>query len=151
MLAINPLPAIIICQYFLPFSRLFFCFVYFFFFFFFCYAMCVCQVISVVSDSLQPYGLYIAHRLLCPLDSPGKNTEVDGDTLLQGIFLTQGSNPSLLSPALSGGFITTNTTWEDCSFAMQKLLSLIRSHLLIFAFIFFALGDGSKRYCCDLC
>ena len=30
------------------------------------------------------------------------------------------------------------------SFAVQKLLSLIRSHLLIFAFISFTLRDGSK-------
>ena len=31
------------------------------------------------------------------------------------------------------------------SFALQKLLSLIRSHLFIFAFISFALGDRSKE------
>ena len=31
------------------------------------------------------------------------------------------------------------------SFVVQKLLSLIRSHLLTFAFIFFALGNGSKK------
>ena len=31
------------------------------------------------------------------------------------------------------------------SFAVQKLLSLIRSQLFIFAFISFALGDGSKE------
>ena len=31
------------------------------------------------------------------------------------------------------------------SFAVQKLLSLIRSHLFIFAFVSFALGDGSKK------
>ena len=35
-------------------------------------------------------------RLLCPWDSPGKNTEVRCHALLQGIFLTQGSNPCLL-------------------------------------------------------
>ena len=35
-------------------------------------------------------------RVLCPWDSPGKNTGVDCHTLLQGIFLTQGSNLSLL-------------------------------------------------------
>ena len=29
-------------------------------------------------------------------DSPGKNTGVDGHALLQGIFLTQGSNPGLM-------------------------------------------------------
>ena len=46
---------------------------------------------SVMSDSLQPHGLQPA-RLLCPWDSPGKNTGVGCRALLQGIFLTQGSN-----------------------------------------------------------
>ena len=36
-------------------------------------------------------------------------------------------------------------------FAVQRLLSLIRSHLFIFAFVSFALGDRSKKYCFDLC
>ena len=31
------------------------------------------------------------------------------------------------------------------SFALQKLVSLIGSHLLIFAFVFNTLGDGSKK------
>ena len=43
---------------------------------------------SVVSDSLQPHGLWPA-RLLCPWDFPGKNTGVGCHSLLQGIFLTQ--------------------------------------------------------------
>ena len=34
--------------------------------------------------------------LLCPWDSPGKNTRVDCHFLLQGIFPTQGSSPGLL-------------------------------------------------------
>ena len=34
-------------------------------------------------------------RLLCPWDSPGKNTGVGCHALLQGIFLTQGSNLGL--------------------------------------------------------
>ena len=38
------------------------------------------------------------NRLLCPWDSPGKNAGVGCHSLLQGIFLTQGSNPG--SPAL---------------------------------------------------
>ena len=38
----------------------------------------------------------VATRLLCPWDSPGKNTGVGCHTLLQGIFLTQGLNPCLL-------------------------------------------------------
>ena len=49
---------------------------------------------SVMSDSLRPHGLYPA-RLLCPWDSPSKNTGVGHHNLLQGIFLTQGQNPGL--------------------------------------------------------
>ena len=40
---------------------------------------------SVMSDSLWPHGL------LCPWDFPGKNTRVGCHSILQGIFLTQGS------------------------------------------------------------
>ena len=36
------------------------------------------------------------------------------------------------------------------SFVVQILLSLIRSHLFIFAFICLALGDRSKNYCYNL-
>jgi len=50
---------------------------------------------SVVSNSLQPHGLQPT-RLLCPWDSPGKNTGVGCHFLLQRIFLSQGSNPYLL-------------------------------------------------------
>ena len=35
-------------------------------------------------------------RLLCPWDSPGKNTGVGCHLLLQGVFMTQGSNLCLL-------------------------------------------------------
>ena len=45
--------------------------------------------------TLQPHGLQPT-SLLCPWDSPGKNTGVGCHSLLQGIFLTQGSNPRLL-------------------------------------------------------
>ena len=41
---------------------------------------------SIVSDSLQPCGLY------SPWDSPGQNTGVGSLSLLQGIFPTWGSN-----------------------------------------------------------
>ena len=50
---------------------------------------------SVVSDSLQLHGLYPA-RLLCPWNSPDKNTGVGCHSLLRGIFPTQGSNLCLL-------------------------------------------------------
>ena len=49
---------------------------------------------SVVSESLQPRGLQPT-RLLCPWDSPGKNTGVRCHFLLQGIFLTQELNPGV--------------------------------------------------------
>ena len=44
---------------------------------------------SVVSDSMQPYGL------CSPWNSPGQNTGVGSLSLLQGIFPTQGLNPGL--------------------------------------------------------
>ena len=44
----------------------------------------------VASDSLRPAGL------LCPWDSPGKNTGVGSHLRLQGIFLTRELNPSPL-------------------------------------------------------
>ena len=50
---------------------------------------------SVMSDSLRPYGLQPT-RLLCPWNSPGKNTGMGCHPLLQGIFPIQGSNPHLL-------------------------------------------------------
>ena len=50
---------------------------------------------EVASDSVQLYGLQPT-RLLCPRDSPGKKTGMGCHFLLQGVFLTQGSNPNLL-------------------------------------------------------
>ena len=38
----------------------------------------------------------VAHQAPCPWDSPGKNTGVGCHSLLQGVFLTQGSNLGLL-------------------------------------------------------
>ena len=44
---------------------------------------------SVMSNSLQPHGLY------SPWNSPGQNIGVGSLSLLQGIFPTQRSNPGL--------------------------------------------------------
>ena len=46
---------------------------------------------SVVSDSVQPHGLWPT-RLLCPWNFPGKNTGVGSHALHKGILLTQGWN-----------------------------------------------------------
>ena len=52
----------------------------------------VCE--SVMSNSLQPHGLWPA-RLLCPWNSPNKSVGLGSPSLLQGIFPTQGSNQGL--------------------------------------------------------
>ena len=54
-----------------------------------------CVTHSVMSNSLQPHGLQPV-RLLCPWNSPSKNTGVGCHFLFQEIFLTQGSNLGLL-------------------------------------------------------
>ena len=95
--------------------------------------VCVCECVShsVVSDSLGSHGLQTT-RLLCPWDSPGKNTGVGCHSLLQGIFLTQGWNPGLLhcrqilyrlshqgSPYESGGNEhETKNTWRTGTLEM---------------------------------
>ena len=63
-----------------------------------------------MSDSLQSDGLSSA-RLLCPLDSLGKNTGVGCHALLQGDLPYPGIEPaSLMSPALAGGLFTISAT-----------------------------------------
>ena len=90
---------------------------------------------SVVSDCLQPHDCSPPGSTVHG-DSPGNNTGVGCHALLQGIFQTQGSNPSLLhcrqilyqlshqqSPRLlegvaypfsRGSFWPRNWTWVSC-------------------------------------
>ena len=56
--------------------------------------VCVCQLLSHVRLFVTPWTT--AHHLFCPWNSLGKNTGVGCYFLLQGIFLSQGSNPALL-------------------------------------------------------
>ena len=56
------------------------------------YVFVVSESCSVVSDSLQPHGLY------SPWNSPGQNTGVGSLSLLQGIFPNPGIEPR--SPTL---------------------------------------------------
>ena len=58
--------------------------------------LCACMLshFSYVQFFVTPWT--VAHRLLCPWNSPGKNTVVGCHALLQGIFLTQGWNPCML-------------------------------------------------------
>ena len=60
-----------------------------------CVCVCVCVKLLQSCLSVQPYELQPA-RLLCPWDSPGKNTGVACHFLLQEIYPTHGSNPGTL-------------------------------------------------------
>ena len=63
-----------------------------------CVCVCVrarvCAVCSVMSDSLSDSTQTVAcqvHGILCPWNSPGKNSNMGSYFLLQGIFLIKGS------------------------------------------------------------
>ena len=74
---------------------------------------------SVVSDSMQPHRLWPV-RLLCPWNSPSKNTGVGCYSLLQGVFPIQGLKPISL---IVGRFFTIWTTKEaHCKRVWFKLL-----------------------------
>ena len=90
--------------------------------------MHACSFASVMSDSLWPYGLYPT-RLLCPWDSPGKNAGMGCHALLQGTLPTQGSNPSLMSPALASGFFTLvspGKLYLDCAYTKKLFIIYLK-------------------------
>ena len=102
----------------------------------------MCDSRSAMSDSLQLNEL-LAARLLCRWNSSGKNTGVDSHSLLQGIFLTQGSNPGLLHcrqilytiwATREADFkcINSSSDWATFSCATFKFKSLLSDqiHLL---------------------
>ena len=101
-----------------------------------------CSVVSTLYNAMdcsQP------SRLLCPWDSPGKNTGVGCHFLFQGIFPTQGLNLGLLycrwSPASQVNSLPTELPGKLQIFLMiyhfsdQKFLILMKSHLLFFCFM----------------
>ena len=57
-----------------------------------CVCVCVCAL-SLVWLSATPWTVYSPPRLLCPWNSPDKNTGVVCHFLLQGNFPIQGLNP----------------------------------------------------------
>ena len=73
--------------------------------------VCAKSLSCVRLSVLWPHGLESV-SLLCPWDSPGKNTGVGCQALLQRILTTPGSNPRLLSLAVAGGFLATSAPWE---------------------------------------
>ena len=87
----------------------------------------VAVLCSLVSYSLWPHGLWPA-RLPCSWNFPSKYTGVGCHFLLQGIFLTQGLNPSLLRLLhLAVRFFYPWATWE----ALISLLLFLISPLSI--------------------
>ena len=68
--------------------------------------------LSVMFDSLQPYGLFPT-MLLCPWAYSGKDTAMGCYAHLQGIFLTQISNPCLHVSCIS--------SWNLYSWAQSAL------------------------------
>ena len=69
------------------------------------YVHYACCLASVMSNSLGP-------RLLCPWDSPGKNTGVGCRALLQGPSQCRDQTHVSYISSWAGGFLTTSTTWE---------------------------------------
>ena len=61
---------------------------------------CCCQVTSVVSDSVRPHTRKPT-RLLCPWDSPGKNTGVGCHFLLQCMKVKSESEVTQSCPTIS--------------------------------------------------
>ena len=102
---------------------------------------------SVVSDSLQPHGLYN------PWNSPGQNTGVGSLSLLQGIFPTQGWNPGLphcrwifLPPELQGK--SKNTGVAAYPFSSESFQPRNRTRVSYIAGRFFtnwAIGDAQDK------
>ena len=104
--------------------------------------MYCCQVTSVVSDSVRPHGLQHT-RLLCPWDSPGKNTGVGCHFLLQCmkvesesevtqscLTLSDTMDCSLPGSSIHGIFRATVLEWGAIAFS-QDMYYLSRFILLL--------------------
>jgi len=65
-----------------------------------CACVCVCVCVCCHFSCVRIFVILwtVARRLFCPWASPGNSTGVGCYALPKGIFLTQGSNPSLLCP-----------------------------------------------------
>ena len=63
-----------------------------------------------------------------PQNSPGQNTGMGSLSLLQGIFLTKGSNPSLYT---AGGFFTSQATRKASSWSNLSIISPISDRIIV--------------------
>ena len=70
-------------------------------------------VLSCFSHVQLLSTLWTVARLLCPWESPGKNTGVDCHALLQGDLPNPGIEPnSSCVSCIAGGFFSHGATWE---------------------------------------
>ena len=92
-----------------------------------CVCACVFKSLQSCLTLCNPWTV-----TLCLWDSPGKNTGVDCRFLLQGIFLTQGSNSSLfdlLRWQVGSGKPCTYIHSHTHTYTMLSYKQLICSHL----------------------
>ena len=86
-----------------------------------CICVCVCVLVSQLCPTLWHHGLWPA-RLLCPWNSPGKNTGVGGHSLLQGDLPNPGINPR--SPALQAGSLPSEPPGKPRKYPCVKVAQL---------------------------
>ena len=96
-----------------------------------CCCCCCCCVTSVVSDSVRPHGLQPS-RLLCPWDSPGKNTGVGCHFLLQCMKVESESESEVAQSC------RTLSDPMDCSLPGSSIHGIFRATVLEWGAIAFS-------------
>ena len=102
------------------------------------YCCCCCCFTSVVSNSVQPHRRP-STRLLCPWDSPGKNTGVGCHFLLQWMKVKSEVTQSCL----------TLSDLVDCSLPDSPIHGILQERVLEWCAIAFSilLQWGSFKFC----
>ena len=90
---------------------------------------CCCEVASVVSDSVRPHKRQPTW-LLCPWDSPGKNTGVGCHFLLRCMKVKSESEVAQLCPTLSNSM--------DCSLPDSSVHGIFQARVLEWVAIAFS-------------
>ena len=100
------------------------------------YFCCCCQVTSVMSNSMQPLR-WQPTRLLCPLDSPGKNTGVGCHFLLQCMKVKSESEVAQSCLTFSDPM--------DCSPPGSSIHGIFQARVLEWVAISFSRGSSWPR------
>ena len=77
----------------------------------------------------------LVHQVLCPWNSPGKNTGVGCHSLLQGIFPTQGLNPGLLHCRRILYHLHHREAQNSCNFLEPKGFFIILFHNFLLRYL----------------